>query len=65
MHQATRVRRPAHSYLDELRPARAPIEPIVTSWKEALSILWQAGLLIVLFVAIAWTGPIFAAAVLR
>lgn len=80
MHQATRVRfrggdplaltkriqarREAHCCGMSYVPARDPIEPTVTSWKEAWTILWQAGLLIVLFVGIAWTGPIFAEVVL-
>jgi hypothetical protein len=33
----------AHSYRDELPPPRPTIEPVVTSWREAVGILLQAG----------------------
>lgn len=38
----TRHRKLAHSYRDELPPSRPTVEPIVTSWTEALVIIAQA-----------------------
>ena len=57
------MRNLAHSYADELPPARQPIEPIVTSWWEAAKIIGMAAvvlaiMLAVLFVLFLWAGAV-------
>ena len=55
----TRSRTLAHSLRDELPPPRPAIEPIVTTWRDALALLGQVlllgslivGILLVLFLA--------------
>jgi hypothetical protein len=36
----------AHSYYDELPPYREPLQPIITTWREAAVILFQSGLIL-------------------
>jgi hypothetical protein len=35
-----------HTYADEIPPPRPPVEPVVTSWREAVGILLQAALIL-------------------
>lgn len=53
----------AHSYADELPPKREPIEPIITSWWEAVKIIGMMILVGALFVGIGlllflWAGAV-------
>lgn len=33
----------AHDYRDELPPPRPTVEPVITTWREAVAIILQAG----------------------
>lgn len=42
------ARRRPHSLRSEIPPPREPIRPIITTWREAASILWQAAAFLVI-----------------